>query len=251
MDRESRLSRIETLWSVVLRAHDGSNPNTASAQEMLLEQYGGAIRRYLLAALRSEDAANEVFQEFALKFVRGDFEKVSPDKGRFRQFVKTVIYRMIVDYQRKQKKNRRHKDLAEMQAAVDPTSDEQLDADFTNSWRDELLARSWTALKERESETGKPYYTILRLRVDNPNLRSGEIAEQLSVKLGREIKSGNARVLVHRSREIFAEFLLDFVAESLSDQSNEELELELISLDLLSYCRSALDARKGEPKGKR
>ena len=244
MDPESRLSGIETLWSVVRRAHDHEGSEALEAQQLLLHQYGGAVRRYLLGALRNEDAADEVFQEFALKFVRGDFEKANPDKGRFRQFVKTVIYRMVVDHQRRQKKDRRHKDLADVQADTEPTVTEQMEADFTNSWRTELMARAWTALEEVQEKSGKPYYTVLRVRVDNPEMRSPEIAEELTAKLGRKISAGNARVLIHRSREIYAEKLLDMVEESLHMRSDEELENELITLDLLSYCRPALDARK-------
>ena len=56
---EDRLSRIETLWSVVRQAHDGAASDSRSAaQKQLLEQYGGAVRRYLLAALRNQDAAD-------------------------------------------------------------------------------------------------------------------------------------------------------------------------------------------------
>jgi RNA polymerase sigma-70 factor (ECF subfamily) len=213
---------------------------------MLLDQYGGAVRRYLLGTLRNEDAADEVFQEFALKFVRGDFEKANPDKGRFRQFVKTVVYRLVVDHQRKRKKDRRHKDLADVLEDFEPTVTEQMEAEFTSSWRGELLARAWTELEQVETKTGKPYYTVLRFRADNPKLRSPDIAAALTATLGREIKAGNARVLVHRAREIFAERLLDLVAESLQDRSDEELESELITLDLFAYCRPALDARNGK-----
>jgi len=243
MDSESRLSRIETLWSVVIRANDVADSGASTAQQQLLDRYGGAIRRYLLGALRNEDAADEVFQEFALKFVRGDFAKANPDKGRFRQFVKTVIYRLVIDYQRRQQKGRRHVDLADVRADGEPTVTDQMEADFANSWRSELLARTWSAMEARETETGKPLYTVLRVRVDHPDMRSAELANELTNRLGREVKAGNARVLVHRSRELFAELLLDFVEESLQSRTEGELEQELIELDLLSYCRPALDAR--------
>jgi len=244
MPPESRLSRIETLWSVVRRAHDHGGSEATDAQQVLLDQYGGAVRRYLLAALRNEDAADEVFQEFALKFVRGDFEKANPNKGRFRQFVKTVIYRMVVDHQRRQKKDRRHKDLVDMQEDFEPTEVEKMDAEFISSWRSELLARTWTALQGVEAETSKPYYTVLRLRADHPDMRSPEVAAELSQILGREIKPGNARVLVHRSRELFAQKLIDLIEDSLEDTTDDELENELIALDLLEYCKPILDSRR-------
>src|SRR3990172_1957475 len=116
MDDDSHLSQIQTLWSLVERAH-GDHTNVQSAQQSLLDRYGGAIRRYAIAALRDEDAADEVFQEFALKFVRGDFAGADPGRGRFRAFVKTIVYRLIVDHQRRRKKLGRegqmHSNIAE------------------------------------------------------------------------------------------------------------------------------------------
>ena len=106
MDDDLHLSHIQTAWSMVRRAH-GDHTAVQSAQQALLDRYGGAVRRYALAALRDEDAADEVFQEFALKFVRGDFEGADPERGRFRAFVKTIVYRLIVDYQRRRKKRQR------------------------------------------------------------------------------------------------------------------------------------------------
>ena len=42
-----RLSRIDTLWTVVCQAKDPDGAVRA-AQQRLLERYGGAVRRYLL-----------------------------------------------------------------------------------------------------------------------------------------------------------------------------------------------------------
>src|SRR5688500_14765658 len=88
---EQRLSRITTLWSVVGQAHGGATAGTASAaRRVLMERYRGAAYRYLLGAVRSPDAADELFQEFALRFVRGDFRRADPDRGRFRDYVKAA-----------------------------------------------------------------------------------------------------------------------------------------------------------------
>ena len=244
MDPESRLSRIETLWSVVRRAHDDAGSDTAKAQQALLDQYGGAVRRYLLASLRDQDAADEVFQDFAVKFVRGDFKRADPEKGRFRQFVKTVIYRMVVDYHRVQNRTR-HQGLMDAEQVVEPLNAETLDQQFIDSWRSELLARTWASLKAAEAESHKPYYTVLRLRVDKPGMRSADVAVELSQILGREIKAGNARVLVHRSRELFALKLVELVEQSLDEASEDDLENELITLDLLEYCKPVLESRRG------
>jgi RNA polymerase sigma-70 factor (ECF subfamily) len=222
------------------------------AQQALLERYGGAVRRYALAALRDEDAADEVFQEFALKFVKGDFSGADPGRGRFRAFVKTVVYRLIVDYQRRQAARGRVGPLHSN--VVAPEADQQFpagkaadDEAFRASWRDELLARSWQRLAEIEQQTGKPYHTVLRYRADHPDARSPELAAGLTERLGKPTSAGAVRVLLHRAREAFADMLLEEVTDSLADGSLDAAEEELIELDLLEYCRPALERRRGQP----
>ena len=48
----SRISRIETMWTLVHQAHD-PEAEAKLAQEALLQRYTGAIYRYLLGVLRA------------------------------------------------------------------------------------------------------------------------------------------------------------------------------------------------------
>jgi RNA polymerase sigma factor (sigma-70 family) len=248
-DDELHISRIHTAWSMVREAH-GDHTAVQFAQQRLLERYGGAVRRYALSALHSEDAAEEVFQEFALKFVRGDFGSANPERGRFRAFVKTVVYRLIVDYQRRSKKRGvegpMHSNIAEPE--FDDAGASGDDLLFQTSWRDELLARCWQKLADDERESGKPYHSVLRYRVDHPDLRSPELAAGLSEQLGKPINAGAVRVLLHRSRELFGELMLDAVSESLASGSLDDAEQELIDLELHEYCRPALEKRREQGK---
>ncbi len=244
---DMRLSRIETLWSVVRQANEGSLEKAKHAQQTLLERYGGAVRRYLLGSLRNEDAADEVFQEFALKLVSGAFQKANASHGRFRSFLKTTLFHLIVDYQRRGKRDA-------TRALLDETPDRPFcedrlaeeDRAWTLSWREELLAKGWAALAKIEQSTGTPYYTVLRFRSEHPDLRSQEIADQLNGKVTKKLGSSSVRVLIHRARELLAEQVLDLVLDSIDSASLEECEEELIDLNLLEYCRSALQRRRGE-----
>lgn len=234
------LSRIETLWSVVRTAHGDEKDAALAAREQLFERYNGAIRRYLLAALRNEDAADEVFQEFSLRFVRGDFGNVDPSKGRFRSFLKTVVYHLLVDHQRKKKRGRREQAFADEPETdnVEPTPAD--DEAFIANWRDGLLDRVWSGLHQEEEASGKPHHTLLQLRVTNTDLGSTELAAALSDKLGREIKPGNTRVMLHRARDRFGELLLAEVADTLDAATPEAFEEELIDLNLFHYCKHLL-----------
>jgi RNA polymerase sigma-70 factor (ECF subfamily) len=241
---EHHLSQIHTMWSIVRRAHGGDSTGVQSAQEEMLQRYGDAARRYLLAALRDADAADEVYQEFVVKFVRGDFRDVAPERGRFRNFVKSVLFRMIVDYFRQKKRQPQPQQLRPGLEPEAERDEDQQDEEFARTWRDELLVKAWAALEQYEAETGKPLYTALRLRVDRQQLRSPELADELSAKLGRPVTAANMRVILHRARDQFAEFLVQGVVHSLESSSPGELEEELAELRLLDYCRPVLERRR-------
>src|SRR5438128_969371 len=98
-----RLSQISTQWTMVFQAHQGSADAVSKAQQQLLERYSGAAYRYLLGAVRDPDVAAELCQEFALRFVRGDFRRASPERGRFRNYLKTALIHLVSDYPNKRR----------------------------------------------------------------------------------------------------------------------------------------------------
>ena len=103
MSENIHLSKIATSWTMVRNANEAETESRKMAQEQLLSIYSNSIRRYLLASLKDESAADEVYQNFALKLIRGDFSKADPSLGKFRSFVKTVLYRMMMDHHRSKK----------------------------------------------------------------------------------------------------------------------------------------------------
>jgi DNA-directed RNA polymerase specialized sigma24 family protein len=237
-----RLSLIATPWSLVCRAHHGPAGEAQAARQQLLERYGGAVQRYLRQALHDTDAADEVFQEFALQVVHGDLRGADPQRGRFRQFVKGTLFHLIADYRKQQRK---WPGPLPNEGAALPAASAEMESDrrFIESWCDELLARAWAALAEVESRTGQPFYAVLRFRADHPEMRSPRLAEQLTAQLGRPFSAVGVRQALHRAREKFADLLLDEVAHSLENPTAEQVERELIELGLLDYCLPALKRR--------
>ncbi len=242
-----RLSQIQTLWTVVCRAHgDEATQVVNSAQEQLLARYGKVVYRYLLGALRDADAADELSQEFALRFVRGDLRGADPTRGRFRDFLKGVLYHLIGDFHRRRQKQPLAL-LAEHEPAASADESHESDQVFLMSWRNELLNRAWGSLAELEQESGKPFYAVLRFRAANPDLRSEQIARELSEQLGKEVNAAWVRQNLHRARDRFAEALVDEVVQTLSDPTVSDLEQELIDIGLMEYCRPLLARMRQEP----
>jgi RNA polymerase sigma factor (sigma-70 family) len=243
----SRLSLISTIWTMVGDAARPSASGTSDMRMALIQRYQGAAYRYLLGAVRNPETADELFQEFALRVMKGAFSRADPARGRFRDYLKTALIHLVLDHQIRQRSSLRQLNL---EVAEPATTDEPCTADehFLRSWREDLLARTWSALESDQRERGHPYYSVLRLRVDFPDLSSAQMAERLNEELRPEspFSEVGIRKTLQRARERFADRLLEEVAYSLDNPAYDQLEQELIDLELLSYCRPALQRRRGQ-----
>lgn len=135
----------------------------------------------------------------------------------------------------------------EGQVAVAPLTPPPIEADeaeFLALWRKELLNRAWREMELQQSSTGPPYYAALRLKAEIPELSAAELAERLRTAGHGDYTTAAIRQVLHRSREIFAEKLLDEVSRSILSTDPDTLADELAQLDLLTYCREALKRRR-------
>jgi hypothetical protein len=239
------LSQIQTRWITLLEALSGPGGAAGDAQRRLLGRYGNAIHRYLLASVRDSDAADDLFQEFALRFVRGDFRRVDAARGRFRDFLKTALYHLIVDHQRRQRRQTQPLIADPAESAAQAIAEAACDREFLSVWRSELMEHAWKGLEHWEQQTGQPLCTVLRHRLDHPEKHSCDMAHDLQSKLGKTVTDGWIRKRLHFAREKFSDLLVEEVAQSLDHPSHEAIEEELINLDLLNHCRAALQRRTG------
>jgi RNA polymerase sigma-70 factor (ECF subfamily) len=232
-----RLSQIHTRWSLVFDAHRDQADEASRAQQELVLRYSGAIYRYLLGMLHDPHLADDLAQDFAVRLIKGDFRSADPHRGRFRDFVKTTLRNLVIDYWRRNRPDQMPEKVSDPVDEHDPASDQA----FLAGWREMLIERTWEALARVEQETGQPYFALLRLKADQPELRAAGIAEQMSQRLGRAISDMAIRKTLQRARERFAELLLDEVARSIGSTRREDIEEELGELDLLAYCQPAVD----------
>jgi RNA polymerase sigma-70 factor (ECF subfamily) len=242
----SRLSAIQTYWTIVCQPRAGVPSEVRRAQDQLLERYSRAVHRYLLGATRDAEAAEELAQEFALRFVRGDLLGADRGRGRFRDFVKGVLYHLIADHYRKKQRSPGALPDDGADVVADAESMAESDRQFLDSWRAELLDRAWKGLERAEKEGGQPYHTVLRFRAEHPDLRSGPMAERLSERLGRPVTDVWVRQTLHRARECYADLLLEEVMQTLREPTVEQLEQELIDVGLWTYCEPALVKLRGK-----
>ena len=232
-----RLSQIATRWSLVLQAVQCEGDEVYAAQQQLMQRYSSAIYHYLLAILRNPDLAEDMLQEFALRCIRGDFRRLAPCRGRFRDFIKTTLRNLVIDHHRRQRARPAMQSLDGVEAFAWDTKSVDLDATFLANWRDELLAHAWEALAQVEEETGQLFHTVLTLRVRQPQLRSEEMATYLETQQGISFTASGVRQLLHRARTRFTALLFQEVRRTLDNPTAEEVEQELRELGLLVYCQ--------------
>lgn len=235
-DLEARLSRISTQWSLVAEAHaPDKDTNAALSRQALFERYAAASYKYLLAAVRDEEAAEELCHEFAVRFLGGDFHRADPSRGRFRDYLRKVLINLANDYQRSRRDQPRSlPDHSQIAAS-------QLDADEEPSFdlclRAELLDQAWRGL----NEVNPTYFAVLSMRVSDPDLSSREIAEGLNLRNGKQMSADTIRKTLERARAKFADLLLLEVSRLCEACDVEQLREELDQLDLLKYCQASLD----------
>ena len=195
------------------------------------------VYRYLLGAVRDPDAAAELSQEFALRILRGAFRNADPSRGRFRDYLKTALIHLVDDFRAAQRS--RPRPLPRNEPVSPMPAVQETEVDFLESWRAELLDRTWKALAAAQPM----YHAVLLFRVENPDVPSPRMAEVLGARLGTSLRPDQVRKALQRSHARFAELLIDEVAFTLGEPSHAELADELREVELLKYCRSALERR--------
>lgn len=240
----TRLSQFSTDWSALLAAHHGLPEQQIQARQQLLDVYGPTVLAYLRGSVADAETAHELYHEFAIRLLRGDFRNAAPDQGRFRSFIKTVLYHLIVDYRRACHRAKRNVALREFmdgatEASTDPVTDE--DAAFLTRWKATLVERALGALQDFEKVGGPPLRRVLQLRMEQIGTPDDGVARALAMELGRPIESSTFRRWLHLARRRFADALVAEVAWTIKDPTADLLADELQALGLLDRCRTALD----------
>jgi RNA polymerase sigma-70 factor (ECF subfamily) len=85
----------ETRWSQLLELRDPSHPRYAEHLERLARQYWNPVFHYAQALSRA-DAEDLTQQFFAMLLARRDLEKLAPERGSFRGFLKTALRHFVL-----------------------------------------------------------------------------------------------------------------------------------------------------------
>ena len=180
--------------------------------EELVGRYHDAVTRYIHLKVRDKHLADEVLQEFWTKLLTGKLAGADKTKGRFRDYLRTVLHRLIIDHFRTRK--------LQPLPPGDLLDSSRPDEDFDRVWREAVINRVWSRLETYQATTPKNRYaTVLQLRRDFPKASIEEIAEKLGEITRTHVSPEAFRKNLQRARAKFIELLILELRETIhSDQ---------------------------------
>ena len=210
-----------TLWTLVLRAKE----HHREALEELIGIYWKPVYVYIRRWGYPSEEAKDLSQGFFSELLERDFLRgVSPDKGRFRTFLLTVLKRYLINESERKRAQKRGGGKAQLSLdytraerdfTIMPTSDETPERSFNRQWALEAMSRALRALaKEMEPIT---------FDAVKPHLAGGPAYEATAKKLGITVTRLNN--LIHRTRKRYRELLRAEVAGSVGGASEADEEV--------------------------
>ena len=224
-----RLTTLETNWTVIRRAHT-TGPAGQAAMRDLIGRYHDAVERYIRLKLRDRHLADEVLQEFWTKLLTHKLAGADHSKGRFRDYLRTVVQRLIIDHFRGRK--------LQPLPPGDILDESMPDQDYDQVWREAVIRRVWSRLEMFEASTPRNRYaTVLHLRVNRPDAPIEELAEALSRQTECRITADSFRKTLQRARAKFLELLVEELRLTIHPSTQEDIEAEINDLGLGSLYK--------------
>jgi RNA polymerase sigma factor (sigma-70 family) len=220
----------ETHWSQLLELQNPSHPRHAEHLQTLVQQYWKPAYLYLRAirAMSAEDAEDLTQQFFAMLLSRRAFDRLSPDRGSFRGFLKTALRRFAVSADRKNAA-REPRDGArlfrfEEAEALWKQQDRTLspEAAFDREWARSVITEAMKRLREEFTAQGKEVYYRLFEQYCGETAGAEVSYESLAKEhhLSTDDVRNYLRVIRERGRVLIKDRLRDYLfpGEDLEDE---------------------------------
>ncbi len=140
-------------------------------------RYASAVVAYLEALLKNEADAQDVLSEILEHVVSHGFDRVTPERGRFRDYLKVTVRNRALTWLRR--KRPATVDVTQLQETL---ADERgADAVFHAAVCSCHLDKAWRSLERHErGNPGNLAYTVLQLAVERPDENSAALAARVS-----------------------------------------------------------------------
>lgn len=235
-----------TPWTAVLNARGGDPDIARTNLGHLISRYWKPIYHCIRAGWgRSNEEAKDLTQGFFLQLLEKDFLKaVSPERGRFRTFLRHALKCHLADEWERQSALKRGGDARRLpmdEAGAAAGSERSPDQMFDREWAKCLLDQAVELTRSFLSSAGKEnYFRAFHLCHLDPNPRSyRDAATELRVE------PSDVHNYLTYAREILKKALRDLIRRTVNDESDVEDELAQMQ-QALSESGHPLEARSSK-----
>ena len=224
-----------TRWTVVLAAGDRSTPQADVALEELCRTYWYPLYAYVRRHGHSREDAEDLTQAFFARLLEKNYlEGISSNGGKFRAFLLVAIKRFLANEWDRANRQKRGGGVAPLSLdwqdadtryQINPADNVSPDKLYDRAWAVTVLERVITRLRDENSAEGKAkIYSQLKhfLMASKEEISYGQAAAEL------QMSEGTVRVAVHRLRRRYRELLREEIAQTLSDPSQADEEMQVL-----------------------
>ncbi|MDB6071263.1 MAG: hypothetical protein JWL81_2434 [Verrucomicrobiales bacterium] len=222
---------VTTRWSIVARAGLEDKDCRHEALEALCRCYWKPVFVFVRNSGLDEETAKDVTQAFFEKVLKANsLPAADPERGRFRTFLLTLLKRFIADWRDHGRALKRgggvtHVSLDWIDAPVLVDGGATPEEAFDRRWATTVMERVAAALRTEVAAAGREelFSMLAPFLTSDPD--PGDYA-RIGETLG--LSRGAISMAVHRLRARFRDLLRKEVAETLSDSSDLEAEMDAL-----------------------
>jgi len=227
-----------TRWTLVLAAGGKSQGECRAALASLCETYWYPLYAYIRRRGFPAVEAQDLTQQFFLRVLEGRyFDRADPDKGRFRAFLLSCLKYFLSDEMDRCHAQKRGGGMALLPFEIsdgealyqrEPFHDETPERIFERRWARALLNRVLERLQEEFIRHGRPehFHRFKLYLLGQQVVPYAELAQQL------EMSEGALKVGIHRLRKRYRDLLRAEIAETVTDASQVDAELQYLAAAL-------------------
>ena len=227
-----------TRWTLVLAAADKSEGEGRTALASLCETYWYPLYAYTRRRGFPAVEAQDLTQQFFLRVLEGRyFDRADRDKGLFRAFLLSCLKYFLSDERDRCYAQKRGGGMALLPFEIsdgealyqrEPSHDETPERIFERRWARALLNRVLERLREEFVRHGRPeHFNRFKLYLlGQQAVPYAELAQQL------EMSEGALKVGIHRLRKRYRDLLRAEIAETVTDASQVDAELQYLAATL-------------------
>jgi RNA polymerase sigma-70 factor (ECF subfamily) len=228
-----------TCWSVIREAKDPDAEGYRASIDQLATLYWRPVYAYFRCKWgRSNEEAKDLTQEFFLSLnEREILQRLSPEHGRFRGYVKTMLDNSARMDHRRATAQKRGGDAIHFSFDVgggfDPPANEDPQRVFVREWTLSILEAAVGELKEDYRARGlEKVYEMFHIHEVDPPEEGPPEYEALAEQFG--VSPTDVRNNLHRARKRLRDIVLNRIRDTVTSEEEAQEELNELFGDLAS-----------------